>query len=295
MQGYDVQQSTTAYPLVFLLISSTDHLTGLTGAAVTATLSKSGAAFGSPAGAVAEIGSGWYKVAGNATDTATLGPLALHATATGADPTDALYPVVSYNPQSATAFMTSVASVVGAVGSVTGNVSGSVASVTGNVGGNVVGSVGSVTGNVGGSVASVAGNVVGTVASVVGNVGGNVTGSVGSILGVTFPTNFAVTSIDTNGNVKIQGSIKKNTALAGFPFYMALSSDHVSPGTGKTIASTVSLNGGAFSSSANVATEIGNGWYEIDLGATDLNGATVALSFAATSCDTTILTIATQP
>lgn len=40
----------------------------------------------------------------------------------------------------------------------------------------VVGAVGSVTGNVGG-------NVVGTVASVVGNVGGNVTGSVGSVAG----------------------------------------------------------------------------------------------------------------
>jgi hypothetical protein len=101
MQGYDVQQSTTAYPLVFLLISSVDHLTGLTGATVAVTLSKSGGAFGSPAGAVSEIGSGWYKVAGNATDTGTLGPLALHATATGADPSDALYPVVAYSPQDA--------------------------------------------------------------------------------------------------------------------------------------------------------------------------------------------------
>lgn len=120
MQGYDVQQSTTAFPLVFLLISSTDHITGLTGATVTVTLSKSGAAFASPSGAVTEIGNGWYKVAGNATDTATLGPLALHATASGADPTDALFPVVSYNPQSATAFITSIAS-VGTLTTYTGN------------------------------------------------------------------------------------------------------------------------------------------------------------------------------
>lgn len=46
------------------------------------------------------------------------------------------------------------------------SVTGAVGSVTGNVGGNVVGSVGSVTGAVG---------------SVTGNVGGNVTGSVGSV------------------------------------------------------------------------------------------------------------------
>lgn len=87
-----------------------------------------------------------------------------------------------------------VASVTGAVGSVTaavtlpasasiditgnitGNLSGSVGSVTGNVGGNVAGSVASVTGNVGG-------NVAGSVASVTGNVGGNVAGSVGSVTG----------------------------------------------------------------------------------------------------------------
>jgi hypothetical protein len=101
MQGYDVTQSSTAYPLVFLLIASSDHLTGFTGATVTVTLSKSGAAFAAPSGAVSEIGNGWYKVAGNATDTGTLGPLALHATATGADPSDALYPVVAYSPQDA--------------------------------------------------------------------------------------------------------------------------------------------------------------------------------------------------
>lgn len=70
-----------------------------------------------------------------------------------------------------------IASVTGAVGSVTGNVGGNVAgsvgSVTGNVGGNVAGSVGSVTGAVG--------SVAGAVASVTGNVGGNVAGSVGSV------------------------------------------------------------------------------------------------------------------
>lgn len=96
--GYPIQKNQTAQPLVFFLTQSADHISGLTGAAPTVTLSKNGAAFAAPAGAVTEIGNGWYQVAGNATDANTLGPLALHATATNGDPTDDLFPVVNYNP-----------------------------------------------------------------------------------------------------------------------------------------------------------------------------------------------------
>lgn len=90
------------------MVQSADHVTGLTGATVTVTLSKSGGSFASPSGAVSEIGSGWYKVAGNATDTATLGPLALHATAASGDPTDDRFDVVAFDPQSATAFIVGI-------------------------------------------------------------------------------------------------------------------------------------------------------------------------------------------
>lgn len=44
---------------------------------------------------------GLYKLAGNATDSNTLGPLVLHATASGADPTDVVFQVVAFNPQDA--------------------------------------------------------------------------------------------------------------------------------------------------------------------------------------------------
>ena len=94
-----LKQSSTAQPLVFLMVDSADHITGKTGLSPTVTLSKNGGSFASPAGAVTEIGNGWYKVAGNATDTATLGPLILHATGTGADPVDVLYEVVAFDPQ----------------------------------------------------------------------------------------------------------------------------------------------------------------------------------------------------
>lgn len=100
--GYPVKQATTAQPLVFFMTDTADHITGKTGLSPTVTLSKNGAAFASPAGAVTEIGNGWYNVAGNATDNDTLGPLALHASASGADVTDDMFMVVAYDPQSAT-------------------------------------------------------------------------------------------------------------------------------------------------------------------------------------------------
>jgi len=100
--SYQIKQSSTAYPLVFLMVDSTDHVTGKTGLSPTVTISKAGAAFAAPAGAVTEIGSGWYKVAGNATDSATLGPLILHATGTAADPSDAVFEVVAHDVQDAT-------------------------------------------------------------------------------------------------------------------------------------------------------------------------------------------------
>jgi hypothetical protein len=56
------------------------------------------------------------------------------------------------------------------------------------------------------------------------------------------------------------------------PLKAYLSSDHVSPATGKTIAVVLSKNGGAFgnpSAGATNATEIANGWYAVDLSTTD--------------------------
>jgi hypothetical protein len=94
-----LKQSSTTQPLLFLLVNATDHISPLTGVSPTVTLSKNGGAFGAPAGAVSEIANGWYKVAGNTTDSGTLGPLVLHATATGSDPTDVMFEVVAFDPQ----------------------------------------------------------------------------------------------------------------------------------------------------------------------------------------------------
>src|SRR6478736_547132 len=95
-----IKQSTTAQALVFFMTDTSDHIAGKTGISPAVLLSKNGGSFASPAGAVTEIGNGWYKVAGNATDTNTLGTIALHATGTGADPADLVVgEVVAFDPQ----------------------------------------------------------------------------------------------------------------------------------------------------------------------------------------------------
>lgn len=123
--------------------------------------------------------------------------------------------LTAVNNQSNTAFVASVPAVVGAVGSVTGNVggnvTGSVGSVVGNVGGNVTGSVGSVVGAVGSVTGNVGGNVVGTVASVVGNVGGNVVGNVnGNVVGSVGSVSGAVGSVTGNVGGNLVGNVNGN-------------------------------------------------------------------------------------
>lgn len=99
MAFYPIQQGNTTTPLRFLLVLASDHITGATGKTPTVTIAKNdGLGFATPAGAVAELGNGWYQVAATASDASVLGPLTLHATATGCDPADEEYVVVNYSP-----------------------------------------------------------------------------------------------------------------------------------------------------------------------------------------------------
>lgn len=87
----------TTRVLPFLLVSSTDKTTAITGITPTVTLSKNGATFTSATGTIAEIGNGWYKLTPSAADVGTLGSLVLHATGTGADPADVEFEVIAIN------------------------------------------------------------------------------------------------------------------------------------------------------------------------------------------------------
>ena len=99
----------------------------------------------------------------------------------------------------------------------------------------------------------------------------------------------------SSGAVKIQTGMKKNQALANFPFLMTDSTNH-NPLTGLTVTAQRSLDGAAFASGtiANM-TEVSNGIYQCDLGAGDMNGDTVCLKFTASGADDLFVTLITEP
>lgn len=91
--------SSTTYPIVFMMVDSTDHITGETGLTPTVTISKNGGSYGAAAGAVSEIANGIYALAGNATDRNTLGELWVHADGgAGVDKSDFKVDIVSHDP-----------------------------------------------------------------------------------------------------------------------------------------------------------------------------------------------------
>lgn len=80
------------------MVLSSDHITGATGKTPTVTIAKNTGTYAAPAGAVTEVGNGFYQIAPNSTDANTLGPLLVHATASGCDPCDDQFDVVDYSP-----------------------------------------------------------------------------------------------------------------------------------------------------------------------------------------------------
>lgn len=94
-------KSTARDVMVFLVLSS-DHITGSTGATLTVTASKNGAAFASISPTVTERGNGWYAVSLTTSHTDTSGDLALHITAASSDPIDAIWTVIAADVFNAT-------------------------------------------------------------------------------------------------------------------------------------------------------------------------------------------------
>lgn len=97
-------KQSTAYTVMFPMVDSSDHLAPKTGLTVTVNISKAGGSFGAAGGTVTEVANGWYKCALTTTDTNTLGDLAFHCTATGADPTQFKEQVVAVDVGDAAAF-----------------------------------------------------------------------------------------------------------------------------------------------------------------------------------------------
>lgn len=96
-----IKQGTT-YNRAFLLVLSSDHITGATGKTPTVNISKNGAAFAGAAGVITELSFGWYNIALTTADSGTLKDLAFHCTGASCDPTDFVDQVVALDPFTAT-------------------------------------------------------------------------------------------------------------------------------------------------------------------------------------------------
>jgi hypothetical protein len=84
----------------------------------------------------------------------------------------------------------------------------------------------------------------------------------------------------------------KNVAVPTFPFPMKLVTG--TPGTGLTVAGSISQDGGAFVALTNPVVEIGSGWYKVALTQAEMNADEVALKFTATGAIQRDIKIRTQ-
>lgn len=88
---------------------------------------------------------------------------------------------------------------------------------------------------------------------------------------------------------------KKNTAVTAFGFYMGLTAG--GPATGVTITVQISKDGGAFANvtdGSGTATEISNGFYQVDLTATEMNADEILLKATGMGCNQRNMKIRTQ-
>lgn len=311
-------KQSTAYTRMFLMVQTADHLSGLTGASPTVNVSKAGGAFGAAGGTVTEVANGFYKIALTTTDTNTLGDLAYHITATSGDATDFVDQVTAQilgdmltgnttqlAGQTVTAaagvtFPTSVASPTNiTAASGVALASGQKVDVD-TIKTNPVVNAGTVTFPTGATLASTTnitsatGITVATNNDKTGYTASTVSDKTGYSLTQTFPANFSALSIDSGGNVATTSNVKKNSARTGFMFVMTDSTTHA-PKTGLIVASTRSIDGGAFASTTNSPTEVATGTYSLDLSAADVNGNHIMLRFTSTGADDLNIEIVTQP
>ena len=75
----------------------------------------------------------------------------------------------------------------------------------------------------------------------------------------------------------------QNAAFNNIKFLFVAASDHVTPVTGATgTAITRSIDGGSFGSGTGTLAEIGNGIYQYDASAADMNGGVITFRFTGT-------------
>lgn len=95
---------------------------------------------------------------------------------------------------------------------------------------------------------------------------------------------FTDLQLNASGRALIANNLQQDTALNGFVFPMTSASTGALM-TGLTVTAQRTLGSGGFSPCANSVTEIGGGFYTINLASTDLNAATVGLLFTASGAN----------
>lgn len=102
-------------------------------------------------------------------------------------------------------------------------------------------------------------------------------------------------TVDASNDVGIQTGLKKNQAWNNFMFLM-VNSTNDQPMTGLTVTAQRSIDGGSFGAGTlGSVSEVGLGYYRLNIPAADLNGDTVTLVFTATGAKTVGITLRLEP
>lgn len=88
--------------------------------------------------------------------------------------------------------------------------------------------------------------------------------------------------------------IPKNALFNNIEFLMVDETDFATPETGLTVTGQRSINGGAFAGVSGAIAEVGNGIYQFDALAADLNGDVITFKFSSAGAADTFLTIKTS-
>lgn len=107
--------------------------------------------------------------------------------------------------------------------------------------------------------------------------------------------NGGLPTVNASNDVGIDTGLKKNQAWNNFMFQMINATTEVAE-AGFTVTVTRSIDGGAFGAGTlGAVTDMGGGWYKLNIPQADLNGDTVALQFSATGAKTHGVTLRLEP
>lgn len=112
-------------------------------------------------------------------------------------------------------------------------------------------------------------------------------------------TSANASAIDTNLTAinAVAGNILPvaNTTFSDLSVLMVRSDDHVTPFTGGTPTVTRSIDGGTFAAATGTVSETGQGIYQLDASAADMNGSLIVFKFEDTGADDSFITVTTTP